>query len=607
MENKNIKYINRGFNDFKSQLENFSKTYFPNSYSNFTPTSIGTMFMEQSSYVGDVLSFYLDTQVQENFIQYAQQQDNIYNMAYMYGYSPRPTGLATVKVDFFQLVPSKTDTNTGEIIPDYNYTLYIPPNTSLTSNSGIPFITEDPIDFSIDSFLDPTEVTIAEIVSGEPTFFLLKKSKIIKSGEIKSQNFTFGAPEEFPTLEIKGDNIAEIVEIKDSDNNTWYEVDYLGQDLIFNSSISNPNSDNNQVPFLLQGFRTSRRFITRFLDSTTLQIQFGSGDLNKSDESFLPNPNDIAMRGVSQDLQLTTAYSPTNYIFSNAYGTAPTNTTLTIKYLTGGGIESNIPANSLVNIDSTQAEFINGGLDTSLANTVLNTLSVNNPEAAFGGGEGDTLEEIKLNSLSNFSTQLRNVTPNDYLVRALSMPPKYGIISKAYQQKPRIGDKNSVLDLYVLSYNTNKKLIPSSPTLKENLKNYLLEYAILGDNINIKDAFVINIGINFDIITLLNTNSTQVLTLCIEKLKEYFNIDKWQINQPIIIQEIYNILDNVDGVQTVKNVEVFNLKGTNSNYSPYSYDIFGATQNNIIYPSLDPSIFEVKFPNQDIKGSVSNF
>ena len=226
-----------------------------------------------------------------------------------------------------------------------------------------------------------------------------------------------------------------------------------------------------------------------------------------------------------------------------------------------------------------------------------------------GGGDGDTVEEIRQNAMANFASQLRNVTQDDYLVRALSMPAKYGVVAKAYIEPTKRtlvseGESNSVLDLYILSYDANKNLQIASPALKQNLTTYLSQYRMIGDAVNIKDGFVINIGVNFEIIVLPNYNNNDVLIRCIAALQTYFSIDQWSINQPILLRDLYVLLDQIQGVQTVKNITITNLVGTNLGYSPYAYDINAATSNEVIYPSLDPSIFEVKYLNQDIQGKV---
>ena len=607
--NRDIKYLNKDFNEFRSQLLNFAQTYFPTTYTDFTPSSPGVMFMEMASYVGDVMSFYLDNQIQENFLQYARQSNNLYEMAYMFGYKPKTTGLATANVDFYQLLPAKTVN--GENVPDYDYALYIDANTQISSNStSTTFTTEDPVDFTISSSQDPTTVSVAQISGGEPTYYLLKKTRKAISGTIASTTFSFGSPEEFATVNLNSSNIAGIVDIVDSDGNKWYEVDYLGQEMVFdgikNTNVNDPNNyqNSNDAPYILKTKQVQRRFATRFLNPTTLQLQFGSGNPSDIDENVIPNPNNVGLGLPFEKNKLTTAYSPTNFIFTNTYGIAPSNTTLTVRYLVGGGVESNVSSNDLVQLNTNTVSFINNNLNSDTAQYIFDSLATNNDSAASGGQDGDTIEEIRQNSISNFSSQLRNVTADDYLVRALSMSPKYGVVAKAHVQKPKADDANSTLDLYTLTYDVNKHLTNASSTLKNNLKTYINQYRMVGDSISIKDAFVINIGCEFEIITLPNYNNNEVLLNCMTALRDYFNIDNWQINQPIILRDINVILDNIEGVQTVNKVTLSNKTGTSSGYSKYAYDVNGATQKGVVYPSLDPSIFEVKYPNQDIKGKV---
>ena len=606
--NKDISYINRDFNDIKSQLINFSQTYFPNTYTDFSPSSPGMMFIEQTSYISDVLSFYLDNQIQETYLQYARQTDNLYDLAYMFSYKPKATGLATVDLDFYQQVPSKVDGVT--IVPDYNYALIVGDNTVSTTKNGQAFIIEDSIDFTVSSSTDPTTVSISQVTNNEPTYYLLKKTRRASSGIINTISSTMGNYQQFPTVEIEAANIGNILDIFDSDGNQYYEVDYLAQDLVFdniqNTNTNDPNNfQNGDAPYLLKTKSTNNRFITRFLNETTLQIQFGAGEALQIDEQITPNPDNVGIGLPFGQSKLTTAYSPTNFVFTNTYGIAPSNTTLTIRYVTGGGTVSNVDSNLITTVDSINTQFKNSNLtNPTLAQFIFNSFAVNNPNAASGGGDGDTIEEIRQNSLSNYNTQLRNVTADDYYIRALSMPPKFGVIAKAFTTKPSPKDPDTILDLYVLSYNQNNDLVSPSSTIKSNLQTYINQYRMLGDTINIKDGFVINIECNFEIITLPNFVGSDVLARCITSLQGYFNINNWQINQPIILREISILLDNIAGVQTVQSIIINNKAGTNSGYSEYAYDINSATQSGIIYPSLDPSIFEVKYPNTDIKGRI---
>ena len=513
----------------------------------------------------------------------------------MMGYKPKVTSAAVADLDVFQLVPAINGA------PNYGDTVSIPSNTIVNSSNpnGNSFIIQDFCDFSVSSSVDPTEVSVFSVDGNQnPIQFLLKKTRRAMSATPSSITFNFGNFEKFPTVIIDTKNLISITDCTDSEGNTWYEVPYLGQETIGIPNI-NPTSGED-APYLLSLLRTSRRFVTRFISPTKLQIQFGSGGVTStSDGDLVPNPSNVG-QGES-NLQVQTAFAPSNFVFTNAYGTAPVNTSLTFTYLTGGGINSNAPANSLTNIDTTG---ITG------PPSAIETVRTNNPVAASGGGSGDTPDQIRENSLRMFGTQRRSVTQDDYTVRALSMPGIYGDVAKIYVEPEKIENLNpharpSVLDMYVLGYNNNKKLTTTSSTFKRNLSTYLSQYRMVNDTISIKDGFVVNIAVDFSLVLRPNYSGNQVLNKCISLLKNYFSIDKWQINQPIFLTDIQVMLDKVEGVQTVKSVEISNKSGVG--YSKYFYDVRGATQNNTVFPSQDPCIFEVKYPNSDIRGSVTNF
>jgi hypothetical protein len=614
--NKDIKYFNRDFQGLKNLLIDYTKTYFPNTYNDFSPSSPGMMFMEMASYVGDVLSFYLDNQIQETFLQYAKQSQNIYTLAYMMGYRPKVTKASTVNIDIYQQVPSILS---GSVyVPDFNYTLQFAENTQIRTLNNTFFLIQDNVNFTFSSSTDPTETTVYQTSGGNPQYFLLKKTRQAISAQVKSTTFTFGAPEEFSTVNIADTNILQVLDITDSDGNIWYEVPYLGQEMIYdsirNTNTNDPNTyQDTDAPYLLRLRKTPRRFVSRFTSTGNLQLQFGSGTTGDIDEIIVPNSDNVGLGLPYKQSKLTTAFDPTNFLQTDTYGIAPSNTTLTVRYLVGGGVTSNIDANTLTQIvNSSNISFINSNLDPTTSNYIFGTVAITNPEAASGGSDGDTLEEIRQNSLVTFQSQLRNVTPSDYLVRTLSMPSNYGSVAKAYTEAVKIenlqpGETPSVLDLYVLGYDANKKLTTVSDTVKNNLKTYLAEYRMINDSVRIRDGFVINIGVDFEIIVLPNFNSNDILINCINTLQTYFNVDKWSINQPIVLQDLYIELSKVQGVQTVKNILINNKSGIINGYSQYAYDIEGATQNGTIYPSLDPSIFEIKYPNSDIQGRVVSF
>jgi hypothetical protein len=608
--NRDIKYINRDFSDFRARLIEYARTYFPQTYTDFSATSPGMMFMEQASYVGDVLSFYLDNQFQETFVQYAQQTNNVFELAYMFGYKPKTTGVAQTVVDFYQQLPSIND-GTGNYIPDFSYSITIGENTTVTSQNGSSFLIQDKVDFSFSSSLDPTEISVYQIAGNIPQYFLLKKSRKAISANIASTTFNFGAPQQYQTVNINVNNIIKVLDVTDSDGNKWYEVDHLGQEMVLdtikNTNVNDPNLSGD-IPYLLRLKKVARRFATRFTSLSNLQLQFGAGTPTTVTEEITPNADNVGIGLPFEQDKLTVAYSPTNFLFTNTYGISPANTTLTVRYLTGGGVGSNIDSNTLINLNTDNTNFNNNNLDPTLANYVFNSLSSNNLVAASGGRGGDTLEEIRQNTLALVASQKRSVTADDYLIRALSMPSDYGTVSKSFIEQPKLTDNQvstiETLNLYVLSLNSLGQLSIATDTLKNNLRTYLSQYRMIGDNIEVRDAFVINIGVDFEIIVLPEYNNNEVLLACITALQTYFNLSNWQINQPIFLRDLYILLDKIKGVQTVKSISISNKAGTTSGYSQYAYDITGATQNQVIYPSLDPSIFEVKYPNTDIKGKV---
>ena len=620
---KAVQYLNKDFDSLKAQLINFAKTYYPNTYNDFTDASPGMMLIEMASYVGDILSFYTDNQIQENFLQFAKQRKNLLAIAYNFGYRPKVTSAASVEVTVFQSVPS-TLLN-SQYVPDFNYSLVLEEGTQLQSTIGnVAFYINDKIDFS-NSGSSPTNISVLNYdIQGNPLFYLLQKTAKAMAGALTTTTFTFGNPERFPTVTLTDTNIISLIGAVDSDNNKWYEVPYLAQDTIFeeveNTATNDPNLSqfSNSTPYLLKLKKVPRRFVSRFKTNNSLELQFGPGVSSGADEEIIPNPDNIGL-GLPYGIdKMMTAWDPSNFLYTQTYGISPSNTTLTVTYLKGGGATSNIPSNTLTKRIGGNTTFTGTGLDPAMQTTILNSLAFTNDSAAVGGGDGDTNEEIRQNSLAMYPTQLRTITADDYIIRTLSLPSKFGLISKAYPTQDMgisvnyptdlLATQNpNAISLYILSKNTSNNLTVSSLALKQNLKTFLSEYRMLTDGVTIKDAFIINIGVNFDIIVRPNYNGKLVLNNCLTLLQSYFNIDKWQINQPIILSEIYSALDQIDGVQTVQQVTIVNKAGTNSGYSQYSYDIKGATINNILYPSLDPSIFEVKNLTTDIQGRIVTF
>lgn len=593
-EERNIKYINKDFNDFRSQLVEYAKNYFPNTYNDFSPTSPGMMFVEMASYVGDILSFYQDSQLQETFLTHAKDPKNLYSLAYMMGYRPKTTGVSSTKLEITQIIEADSSNN---YLPKWTQAAIIPQNSVITStdSSQTKFLIDSRVDFTFSSSFDPTEVTIHSLSGGNPSEYKLKKTIDIFSSEIETTTFTVDSSEQFKTFTIQDTNIVGVLDVVDADSNEWHEVPYLGQDTIFTSGSSS-------FPFDLTVQKVPNRFVTRFLSNGNLQLQFGAGTNDSDDGTILPDPSNVGLGGSNGVTKFDKAYDPKNFLYSKSYGVAPSSN-LTVRYLKGGGVSSNVPADTITSLSSTV--LANG--DSSRISTAY--LTFTNPKAAEGGRDGDTVEELRENSLRAFNEQSRTVTLQDYAVRALSLPPRYGSVAKAFVKQDNLmsnydSEYNPLaLSLYVLSYDNNKKLITASNSLKNNLKTYLAEYIMISDSVNIKDAFIVNIGVEYDVVLRPNYSGRDIIYQCNNVLKDFFNVNKRSINQSINIASLYTLLDKVKGVQTVQKLEIVNKTG--GNYSQYNYDIAGATKNNVVYPSYDPCIFEVKYPDQDIKGRVT--
>lgn len=606
-EIRDIKYVAREFSDYKQELVEFAKNYFPDAYNDFSPTSPGMMFIEMAAYVGDVLSFYQDTQLQETFLQYAKEPGNLYTMAYMMGYKPKVTNTAEVELTISQKIGAVPITNT----PNWTQALVIEENATVTANTAgnTSFFIENKIDFNFSSSYDPTDITISEISNGVPSEFLLTKKAKAFSGKVRTLTQTYNTSEKFSTITIEDSNIIGVLEITDTTNEetaNWYEVPFLGQDTLFIEE-ANVGNDVDKVPSSIKLQKVPKRFVTRFNSKGNLEIQFGAGTATADDSTFTPDPSNVGLGTLQGISTIDKAYDPSNFLYTQTYGLAPSNTTLKIKYLVGGGVQANVPSNSLTNFTATAN-------DATLLNTYLGTLTFNNLEPATGGKDGDTVEEIRQNSLRSFAEQKRTITLQDYTVRALSLSPKFGTVAKVFVTQDELTSTKSVTDsivdsnplalsMYVLAYDNLKKLIPATDTLKNNLRTYMSYYMPLTDALNIKDAFVVNIGVNYDVLVRPNFNSRDVLLKCNIALQNFFDISKWNINQPVNVSTIYSVLDRVVGVQTVSRVEIINKQG--GVYSEYAYDIKGATRNNIVYPSYDTMIFEVKNPDKDIKGRTT--
>ena len=640
---KQVNYLNKDFSDFRDNLIEFAKVYFPNTYNDFNESSPGMMFIEMAAYVGDVLSYYIDTQFRESLLAYAEEKRNVYNIAQSFGYKPKTTSPASVVLDVFQTVPALNEK------PDERYALTVKAGTQVISTStGTTFRTVDDVNFKFSSSYDPRDITIFESEDNIPTKYLLKKKITAESGDIVTETFSFGSAEKYAQIKLSNPKVIEVISCTDSDGNTWSEVDSLARDTVFTDIENNATNDPTSVvnrevsPYILKLNKTSRRF-TRYIDQNDSSIlRFGAGISNNADEEIIPNPSMVGSTLPGSPTFLTTAFDPSNFLKTKSFGLAPSNTTLTIKYAYGGGIDNNVNANDITSISSISYEISDALLSTTSVQESKDSVSFINPKPASGGSSGESIREVRENALAYFQAQQRAVTKEDYIVRAYSLPAKYGNIAKVHLvqddqlnkstgtdelertvTQADVDNKRTIkslqvrtpnplaMNMYTLGFNSNKKLTSLNQTVKENLKTYLSQYRLVTDAVNIKDAYVINIAVNFAILTKAEFAKNEVLLKCVAAIKDFFDIDRWQIGQPIVMSDIAYELSLVDGVASVVPpidsdtvIKIENKYKAGQGYSGNFYDIKNSMIDGVLYPALDPSIFEIKYPNTDIKGKV---
>jgi len=658
-QGRDIKYLNKDFSQFRENLIEYAKTYFPETYSDFNEASPGMMFIEMASYLGDVLSYYTDDTLKESLMLYSEDKNNVIALAEYLGYKPRITSPAIVKLAVYQTVPS---TGTGsERKPDYDYLLRVNEGMVVVSSiTGTQFRTTELLDFSVE---DDREISIYESspIHG-PTSYLVKKYVNAMSAELKTIEYDFGnSPEQFSKLQIGDDNVIDIYDVRDSNGNKWYQVPYLAQEMVYIDYANSEQTDKDlsqfkdSVPNVLKVLKTSRRFTTKINQDNTTTLVFGAGNSTSSDETLIPNFKNVGLGLNSSIDKMGASFDPSNFLKTKSYGQAPTGK-FTISYLVGGGVKSNVGVGELNNIETISFDEDSTSFqqnEKALYRITKNSVACDNEEPGTGGRGADTIEEIRENALANFGSQNRAVTRKDYQVRALSLPPKYGGIAKAYcapdgeldnnspasilsnpnsleeftglvqslggsnktedeiksevtkflgGKKGNSNEKNNpfAINLYILGYDSNKNISTLNQAVKENLKTYISEYRMLTDGVNLIDGYVINIGCDFEIRVYGGYNKREVLVKVQQSLAKYFNIDNWTFNMAINISEIELLIAGVEGVQSVPKCEIVNK--CLGSYSSHSYNISDATKGKMVYPSLDPSIFEVKFPNKDLKG-----
>ena len=588
-----INYTNREFEGVRKDLLQIAERFYPDSFQDFSQASFGSMMVDSVAYVADQLSFYLDYNVNETFLDTAYQYENIIRHGRVLGY--KDTGRASTfgKVALYVLVPATT-TGLG---PDTGYIPILKKGTKFSSTTGQGYVLTENVDFS-----DASNQIIAarsNTTTGAPTYYAIKAYGNVVSGRFGTERVTVGSYERFKKITLSTPNISEIISVFDIEGNEYYEVEYLAQDLIF-KEVSNNNYKNDNVPSILKPFLVSRKFVVeRSRSSTTLQ--FGSGKSGETD--IVADPAAVALDVFGKTYITQTTFDPSKLTKNDSMGVVPSDTTLIVSFRTTNPSNSNLAAGALSNINSVLADFEDRtALNETTVAEVLASFEVSNEEPIVGDVTNPTSDELKRRIFDTFPTQNRAVTQADYENMIYRMPSKFGSIKRCSAQRDPDSRRRN-LNIYVISEDSFGNLTVSNSIIKNNLKTWMNNYRMLSDTIDVLDAFIINYGIEFIVRPSIGADRFTLIDTCIQVLASKYSSEKLFIGEPISISDVYTTLAAVEGVMGVSSVKIVNKSGTN--YSAVQFDINEGTSpdgSSVIVPKN--AVAELKYPSVDIVGKI---
>jgi len=589
-----IKYTNRDFSSIRDSLVRHAKRYYPNTYKDFNEASFGSLMIDTVAYVGDVLSFYLDYQANESFLETAAEYKNVLKLSRAQGLkfnkNPSSHGLC----QFFMLVPAVS--NTGA--PDMRYAPVLRSGTRLSTINDAPFTLIENVNFA-----DTTnELVIARVneSTGAPTYFAIKAEGRVVSGRNEVERVTVGDFKKFRSISLPGESISEILSVVDAEGHEYYEVDHLSQNIIF-KSVVNRKAEKDGVPSVMKPFAVPRRYTVEHLDDETI-LQFGYGSENEIMSGSIADPSNVVLRRLGRDFISDTSFDPVKLTSTDKFGVGPSNTVLKIIYRTNTEENTNVAANSINSVVQANVEFNNiTSLTEATRDFVANSLEVTNGEPILGDISLPTVEELKIRAIDAFAAQNRAVTREDYVAATYTMPAQFGAVKRCCVKRDDDAF-NRNLNLYVISENQDNHLVRTNITIKNNLKTWLNHYRMINDTVDILDAHIINFGIEYDIVIESGVNRHAALRASNLAIRSLLKMTK-EIGEPIIITDIFKALKDVREVVDVVEVRIINkVAGA---YSQVVFDIAKNTSadGRVITPP-QTHIFELKYPNLDIVGTI---
>ena len=604
---KNLKtrtYIAKDFDSFRGELLRYARTYFGDKIQDFSEASLGGLLLDMAASVSDSMSFYLDHQFKELSWSTVSESANLSRMIRDAGIKSKGASPATVKISVFVEVPSKIVN--GQYVPDEVTLPKILQSTQLVSSTNVIFSTAEDIDFAEKDRLGNLRASyvIGNVdTSGNPTTFLMKRDVDCVSGQVTSESFVIGSnPSPFFTLSLSKTDVSEILSVIDSSGNQFYEVQSLSQDTVF-KTFPNMSTDSEQVPRSIEVIPAPRRFVNISDPLTrTTTIQFGGGRSLTTEDDTIPDPEVLSLPLYGTTTLSRFSIDPNALLQTKTLGIIPSNTTLTVTYRFGGGLSHNVGARSIRGISSLSIEFQDACL-ASIAQSVRASVDIRNDNAAEGGDSAPTLEDLRAQIPVARSQQDRIVTKEDLISRVYTLPTKLGRVFRAAARPSP--DNPLASQLFICSKDNNGFLTISSDSLKKNLRTYLNEFRLISDAIDILDVRVVNFRVKFTIFVNPNSNKSTTLQSVISRLSDTLNVRKFQVDQPILLSDLQNVIINTPGVLTLIDLKIESLSGTIQNriYSDVTLNIKQHTRRGVIY-GPPGSIFELRYPKQDVIGTA---
>mgnify|MGYP004446033477 CR=1 FL=1 len=589
-----IKYTSREFSTIKSDLIDYVQRYYSDVFQDFNEASFGALMLDTVSYVGDILSFYLDYQTNESFIDTATEFDNVLRLGKQFGYKYRQNQVSYGEVSLYILVPAQ---GTG-VGPDTDYLPMVMKNTTFSSAGGGIFTLNENVDFSNSN--NEIVVARADSVTGNPTFYAVKTKGQIISGELQEEQISVGGYQKFFRAELASPNLTEILSVHDAEGHEYFEVDYLSQNIIYRSLI-NRNSDSDEVSSVLKAYPVARRFVVDQEKNRTF-LQFGHGSDSEIFNDPIADPSEILLKVHGKDYVADASFDPSNLVATDKFGVAPSDTTLTIVYRTNTVANSNAASNSIRNIINPVVTFKDRkSLLPDNTQTVIDSLEVTNEKRILGDVSTPTLSELKTRVKGTYAAQNRAVTQEDYMSVIYSMASEYGSIKRCNIVQDNDSFKRNI-NIYIVSEDENNKLVNHTQSLEDNLITWLNRYKMINDTIDILPAKIINFGIEFSVIGDLGINKYDVLSTITDVLNGVFE-RTFDIGEPLVISDLAKIINSVKGV--VDTVDVKIVQKTGADYSDISFAITdNITADGRFLEVPADCILEVRHPANDIKGTI---